>query len=58
MKWLPLVAILSGCVSATGDAGCSAYGEARLTMPRPLPDNALGRWVAHDLDPRMTGTCR
>lgn len=58
MKWLVLTALLSGCVTAGTDAGCRSYGEARLTMPRPLGDDALARWVGYDLDPRMTGTCR
>lgn len=39
------------------DAGCMSYGEARLTMPRPLGDGALPEWVA-GLDDRMTGVCR
>ncbi len=57
MKWLALIALLSGCVTASGDAGCASYGEARLSMPRPLPNDALGAWVA-ETDARMTGTCR
>lgn len=58
MRWLALVVALSGCVTASTDAGCNAYADARITMPRPLPNDALGRWVAVDLDSRMTGTCR
>lgn len=57
MKWLALVAILSGCVNIAGDAGCNGYAESRLNMPRPLPNDALGQWVAV-LDGRMTGACR
>lgn len=52
---------MSGCAATmvSGDAGCAAYGEARLSMPReaPLPGGAWGGWIA-DLDDRMTGTCR
>ena len=55
MKWLALAAILSGCVA--GDAGCMGYAESRLTMPRPLPNDGLGQWIAV-LDGRMTGACR
>lgn len=45
-------------MTVVGDAGCSAYSEARLDMPRlePLPSTAWGGWIA-DLDDRMTGTC-
>jgi len=44
-----------------GDAGCLAYGEARLDRPpvstiATVPP-AWARWIA-DLDDRMTGTCR
>lgn len=57
-----LAALLtSGCAATTvpGDAGCAAYGEARLAMPRaePVPGGAWGDWIA-DTDDRMTGTCR
>ncbi len=52
---LPLLS-LSMCALPM-DAGCISYGEARLTLPRPLADDATGRWIA-DLDTRMTGTCR
>lgn len=39
-------------------AGCDAYGEARLDMPRGnLPAGTWGGWIA-DLDDRMTGACR
>lgn len=58
MKWLALIALLSGCVTTFGGAGCASYGEAQLSMPRPLPNDALGQWVAADLDARMTATCR
>lgn len=57
MKLLVLAAILSGCVSATGDAGCARYGEQRASMPRPLPNDSLGAWVAVT-DTAMTATCR
>ena len=51
--------LTSGCVTtmASGEAGCVAYGEARLAMPRPLDASPLATWVA-DLDDRMTGACR
>ena len=57
MKPLALILALSGCINASIDAGCNSYGEARITMPRPVPNDALGAWVA-TLDSRMTGTCR
>lgn len=57
VKWIALVAILSGCVTASGDAGCISYGNARSSMPRPLPNDALGAWVAVT-DSAMTATCR
>ncbi|MEN9924699.1 MAG: hypothetical protein RL268_825, partial [Pseudomonadota bacterium] len=41
MRWLALAALLSGCVTPGTDAGCRSYGEARLTMPRPLGGDAL-----------------
>lgn len=52
--------LTSGCSLMTlsgADAGCASYGEARLSMPRPLDTSPLGAWVA-DLDDRMTGACR
>ena len=59
-----LLALLltSGCAATMApgsDAGCAAYGEARLAMPRaePVPGGAWGDWIA-DTDDRMTGTCR
>lgn len=49
--------LLTACAGMTAiGAGCSAYGEARLTMPQ-LGNDALSVWVA-DLDDRMTGACR
>lgn len=54
------ILLTSGCATTMvpgTDAGCTAYGEARLEMPRPLGASPLGAWVA-DLDDRMTGTCR
>ncbi len=55
--------LLSGCAATmgAGDAGCAAYGEARLDRPlvatiATVPP-AWARWIA-DLDDRMTGTCR
>jgi len=63
MLWLgvAIAALLltTGCATTmpTGDAGCMSYGEARLSMPRPLGDGPLPEWVA-DLDDRMTGACR
>lgn len=56
MRWIALstLVLLGACGS---DAGCISYGIARGEMPRPLADDATGRWVA-DLDDRMTGTCR
>lgn len=49
--------ILTACAAAVAiDAGCTAYGEARLTMP-PLGTDPLSEWVAI-LDTRMTRACR
>jgi hypothetical protein len=57
IRALILTLALSGCVAtASPDAGCAAYGEARATMPRPLVDEPLPQWVAA-LDSRMTGAC-
>lgn len=65
MLW-PVVGIvatllLTGCAAtmAGGDAGCIAYAEDRLAMPRetPLPSGPWGNWIA-DHDDRMTGVCR
>ena len=61
-RWLmvaSVAALMTGCAqtTASGDAGCASYGEARLSMPRPLGVGPLASWVA-DLDDRMTGACR
>lgn len=37
--------------------GCQTYGAQRISMPRPLPNDELGKWVA-TLDAAMTGACR
>ncbi len=48
---------LTACAAAVAlDAGCTAYGEARLSMPA-LGADPLSQWVA-ELDSRMTGACR
>ena len=39
------------------DAGCQVYAVQRIEMPRPLPDDGLGTWVAVT-DAAMTGACR
>jgi len=54
-----VAALTVGCAKTivSGDAGCQSYGEARLSMPRPLGFGPLAEWVA-DLDDRMTGACR
>ena len=48
----------TGIPASGTDAGCAAYGEARLTMPDPTgaPDDWL-RWAALT-DTRMTAVCR
>jgi hypothetical protein len=53
------IALMTGCGKTTvfGDAGCEGYGEARLSMPRPLDTSPLAFWAA-DLDDRMTALCR
>jgi hypothetical protein len=52
-----LFLILTACAgSVVVDVGCSAYGEARSTMPA-LGDDALSAWVAM-LDTSMTRVCR
>ena len=58
-----LAILLTGCTKTmrAGDAGCSAYAEARLGRPANakvtgVPPEWAG-WIA-DLDDRMTGTCR
>ena len=68
MRYL-LIALMSATLStgcarvmtagADGGAGCSAYAEARLTLPYDALDRGpLSEWVAGDLDARMTATCR
>jgi hypothetical protein len=61
MGALLVTALLTGCgaTMVSGDAGCSSYGEARLSMPDldMFPGGKWGYWIA-DLDDRMTGTCR
>lgn len=53
-----LALIVTACAGAVSlDAGCAKYGQWRADMPRPLPDDALGAWVA-GLDAAMTGACR
>lgn len=58
---LTMAILLTGCsgMTASGDAGCLSYGEARLAMPDPntIPLGVWGEWIA-DTDDRMTGTCR
>ena len=54
-KAVLLVLALAGCVAPSGD-GCTTYGIQRADMP-PLPDDALGRWVA-TADTAMTRACR
>lgn len=50
-----LALLLVAC--ATPEAGCAVYAVQRIEMPRPLPDNGLGAWVAVT-DAAMTGACR
>lgn len=58
-----LVILLTGCTTTmrAGDAGCSAYAEARLARPANATVTGVAPdwagWIA-DLDDRMTGTCR
>jgi hypothetical protein len=60
MAGLLAALLTSACVTtmAPGDAGCMAYAEARLAMPRkvPLGGGPWAMWVA-DTDDRMTATC-
>ncbi|MFE3838586.1 hypothetical protein [Pseudogemmobacter sonorensis] len=56
MRWTILALALAGCVTTT-DAGCVVYGAQRVSMPRPVPEGDLGRWVAVT-DAAMTGACR
>lgn len=59
MRYLVTILLLGACTAppASLDAGCKSYGEARVSMPRPLANTAEGRWIAI-LDARMTATCR
>lgn len=58
LKGFLLCLVLTACAGAIGiDAGCSAYANARITMPRPLGTGPLDQWVAV-LDATMTGVCR
>ena len=50
-----LILALAACQPL--DAGCQVYAVQRIEMPRPLPDDGLGAWVAI-LDAGMTGACR
>lgn len=58
-----LAILLTGCTTTmrTGDAGCSAYADARLGRPANATVTGVSPdwagWIA-DLDDRMTGTCR
>jgi protein involved in temperature-dependent protein secretion len=58
-----LAILLTGCTTTmrAGDAGCSAYAEARLDRPANATVTGVAPdwagWIA-DLDDRMTGTCR
>lgn len=52
------VAHVSACTPAPPpDAACTVYAARRVEMPRPLPDDNLGRWVAVT-DAGITGACR
>lgn len=49
--------ILTACAGAVAiDAGCSTYGNLRLSMPT-LGNDPVSEWVAV-LDNAMTGACR
>lgn len=55
--WAVLFAMV-GCAPAPApEAACALYAARRVAMPRPLPDDALGRWVAVT-DAGLTGACR
>jgi len=57
LKGFALCAVLTACAAATVlDAGCTAYGEMRGTMPL-LSADPVSQWVAM-VDSRMTGVCR
>ena len=56
-KAIALFLALTACGGAVAmGAGCSAYGNARLSMP-PLGVDPVSQWVAV-LDTRMTRVCR
>lgn len=61
MAALLALILTSGCAETmtSGDAGCLAYGEARINMPRdvPLDTGPWAGWIA-DTDDRMTGACQ
>lgn len=64
MRWAALVVVaLAGCTAPSQeirviDAGCISYAGARRSMPRPVPDTELGRWINAELDAKMTRTCK
>ena len=51
------VLLLGACAPVVHSAACDVYGMRRAEMPRPLPDDPLGRWVALT-DAGLTGACR
>lgn len=58
---LAVMSLLTACAktTASGDAGCGSYAEARGTMPddpEALPEGWL-KWLS-ETDTRMTATCR
>lgn len=57
VRVLPILLLLGACTPVVSDAACEVYGMRRAEMPRPLPDNDLGRWVAIT-DAGLTGACR
>ena len=57
IKGLAAFLILTACAGAVAmGAGCTAYGESRLSMP-PLGTDPVSEWVSV-LDTRMTRACR
>lgn len=57
LRAVALFLVLTACAGAVVvDVGCSAYGEARSTMPS-LGDDPVSAWVAM-LDTSMTRACR
>ena len=57
LRAVALFFVLTACAAAVVvDAGCSAYGDARATMP-PLGTDDVSAWVAM-LDTSMTRVCR